>query len=103
MKRLYSAMSKKNTVTLGEAIQEMVKTFKLGPKINEASVKMLWPKLMGAPIARYTTDISLNGNKLYIHISSAALKNELQYSRDKVRSLLNQELGADVIKDVFIL
>ena len=39
---------------------------------------------------------------LYISILSAPLKHELSYAKDKIRDLMNAELGEDFIKDVVI-
>jgi predicted nucleic acid-binding Zn ribbon protein len=57
---------------------------------------------MGAMIARHTSNISLRKGKLYLKIESAALKQELTYSKDKIKEIFNKELGENVITDVLI-
>ena len=91
-----------NNVTLKEALDQMVKDLKLKPKLDEARIKTCWLELMGKPIAKYTTEVSLKRGKLYVKIESAALKQELSFSRDKIKDLFNRELGEDIIKDVLI-
>ena len=93
---------RKNAVTFKEAIDLMVKEFKLRQGIDEIRIKELWGKLMGNMIARNTGEISLRKGKLYLKIESAALKHELKYSKEKIRDLFNKELGDNVITDVVI-
>jgi hypothetical protein len=53
-------------------------------------------------IANHTKEIQLRGDKLYITIDNQTLKNELFYSKDKIKDILNIELKEVVIKEVFI-
>lgn len=92
----------KNNVTLKDALEMMVKELKLKPRIDEVRIREEWVKLMGAPIAKYTQNISLKDGKLYIKVTSAALQHELSYSRGKIIELFNKELGEDIIKEVII-
>ncbi len=95
-------MRDKNNVTLGEALDKMVRDLKLTAGMNEVRIKSKWKELMGAPIARHTSSISFKSGKLYIHVTNAALKNELFYSRDKIKELFNKELGEEVVQSVIL-
>lgn len=89
-----------NQVTLSEAIDAFLRNPRIRAGVDEARVKQLWAQLMGPAIARYTTDIQLHRERLTLTISSAPLKNELFYSREKIKELLNRELGHEAIKQV---
>ena len=93
----------RNSVTISQALDLMIRELKLQPKLDEARIQQAWKRLMGEPIARYTKSIYLKNNKLFLKIDSPALKNELFYSRDKIKELLNEELQFDTIHDVIIL
>jgi hypothetical protein len=95
-------MKHKNSVTLGQALAMMVEELKLKPKLDEVRIRDGWIKLMGKPIAKYTQNISLSNGKLYIKVESAALQNELFYSREKIKELFNRELGEAVIHEVIV-
>ncbi len=95
-------MKKKNDVSLQEAMQAMIQEYQLAPQLNETRIKMLWNKLMGKTIVTYTSNIAVRKNILYLTIISAPLKQELSYAKDKIRSLLNEEMGEEYIKDVVI-
>ena len=95
-------MRTKNDITIGKALDMMIDDLKLRSKINESRIRDGWAEIMGKPIAKYTSSVSLRDGKLYIKIDSAALKQELNYSRDKIRELFNKEFGDNVVKDVVI-
>jgi len=95
-------MRRKNEVSLGEAINQMVDEFKLRAKLDESRVKDNWPVLMGKTIAKYTESVTMKEGKLYVKINSAPLKQELSYSRDKIKEIFNAELGNETIREVFI-
>jgi len=95
-------MKQKNDYSLAEAMQAMIKEYRLGSQLNEMRVKSLWASLMGKTINTYTSQIMVRKGVLYISILSAPLKHELSYAKDKIRDLMNAELGEDFIKDVVI-
>lgn len=80
----------------------MVKDLRLKSGIDEIRVQEEWHKIMGAPISKYTKEISLKKGKLYVKVESAPLKQELSYSRDKIKELFNKELGEEIIREVII-
>jgi hypothetical protein len=41
-------------------------------------------------------------NVLYLSIISAPLKQELSYSKDKIKAMINRELGEEYLEDVVI-
>ncbi|HWB64478.1 MAG TPA: DUF721 domain-containing protein [Chitinophagales bacterium] len=92
----------KNEVTIGQAIDMMIGNLKLQGKLDESRIKDAWPLLMGGPIAKHTSSVSFKDGKMYVKVELPALKQELGYSREKIRDLFNAELGRQVIKDVFI-
>jgi predicted nucleic acid-binding Zn ribbon protein len=93
---------RKNAVTIKEAIEMMVREYKLSPKLNESKIRESWPTVMGAMIARHTSNIALRQGKLYLKIESPALKHELTYSKEKIKEIFNKELGENVIREVLI-
>lgn len=95
-------MKKKNDLSLQDAMKDMIHELRIGPQLSETRVKSLWEELMGKTISTYTSNIAVRKNVLYLTILSAPLKQELSYGKDKIRKLLNEELGEDFIKEVVI-
>ena len=95
-------MRNKNDITIGQALDNMITELGLKGKLDESRIKDMWVQVIGKPIAKYTSAISLKEGKLYIKVESAALKQELSYSREKIKELFNKELAGPVIKDVVV-
>jgi len=95
-------MSKGNEYNFKDALQAMLKSYRLKSGLTETRVKQLWKQTMGKTISSYTRDIKIYRNKLFITIDSAPLREELSFGKDKIRRNLNEALGEDLIKDVII-
>ncbi len=91
-----------NETTLKEALKAMIDHYRLKGKLNQNRIKSLWTQLMGPSISGYTKDIRLYKNKLFITIDSASLRQELSYGREKIKKMLNEELGEEYIEEVII-
>ncbi|MAZ31296.1 MAG: RNA-binding protein [Flavobacteriales bacterium] len=88
--------------TIAEVIKELLKNYNITSKFNEAYVVTSWDKLMGPSVTKYTVSIEVEKRILFVRLSNAALKQELSYSKERIREMLNQEVGEEVITEVRI-
>ncbi len=95
-------MKTSNEQSLKEVLQEMVEFYKLKSKLNQTKIRQLWHQMMGKVVSNYTTDIKLRRKKLYVNISSAPLREELSFGKEKIVKMLNEELGGEYIENVII-
>ena len=68
--------------------------------LNERRLIGSWPKVMGPMIARYTKELFIKNQVLYVYLSSSVLRQELSMGRQLVVCKLNAAVGANVITDV---
>ena len=87
---------------IGEVIKELLKNYDITSKFNEAHVITSWDKLMGPSVTKYTVKIEVEKRILFVKLSNAALKQELSYARQKIKKMLNDEVGEEVLIDVRI-
>lgn len=88
--------------SLGDAMRDYLRNSPFRSQMNEYRIQDLWEKMMGKTIARYTDSIKLTGDKLIITTLAAPLKQELVYSREKIRERMNEALGEKIIREVII-
>jgi hypothetical protein len=93
-------IKKSNSQSLGEAIREMLRVYKLDRKNAEVDAIKLWPSVVGDMINRHTKNLYIKSGKLYVKIDSPALKNELLYARTKIKDSINEKAGKEVITEV---
>lgn len=96
-------MSKRHKETnLKDALVAMLDHYKLKHKYQQARIREMWPDLMGPAIAKYTTELRVYRQKLYVSISSAPLRQELSMGTEKLKELLNEALGEDYLQGVVV-
>jgi len=95
-------MSKHNEHSLKEAIEQLLKTYKLDDRLAEKRLIGSWESIMGVMIAKHTTDIYIKHQQLFVTLDSAALRNELSLAKSKIVKLLNNGAGRNVINEVIL-
>ena len=70
--------------------------------LNERRLINAWSEVMGPTIASYTRDISIKNQVLFVHLSSAVLRQELMMERKRLVQRLNEHVKAQVITDIVI-
>ena len=95
-------MKRQNDQPLKEVIAELLQSYHLKEKMNEVRLVQQWEPLFGKTISKYTDKIFVNNKKLYLHISSAPLRQEMMYSKDKMIERINEAIDKDFIREVVI-
>ena len=95
-------MKRQNEVSLKDAIHEWLDSYHLREKVNEVQLVQNWEKLFGKTIAKYTQKIFVNNKKLYLTINSAPLRQELMYSKDKLKDRINEAIEKDFILEIVV-
>ena len=83
-------------------LNELIEKSNLKKGILELKVREAWSKALGSNIDKYTSKITLKKASLYVTITSAPLKQELNYENKKVINLLNEHLGDNIISKIII-
>ena len=97
--------SKKNITEpkkINKILDLFVKKSKLKNGLNQIKVKQAWEKSFGLNINKYTTEIKLKNSTLIVNLSSAPLKEELNYEKEKILKILKKEIGEEIIKKIII-
>ena len=91
-----------NENSIADILKEIIEKNKLQPGIDEVVVKDAWKSLMGNGVNSYTRNVILKNGTLYVELTSAVLREELTYGKDKIIKLINDELRRDVVKNVVL-
>ncbi|MBP7389914.1 MAG: DUF721 domain-containing protein, partial [Chitinophagales bacterium] len=82
-------MRKGNEQPIKDVISEMLSSYHIKDKLAEVDIVQQWEKLMGKLIAKNTQKLYIKDKKLFLHIESSALKQELTYSKSKIIEIIN--------------
>ena len=91
-----------NESTIGDVLSEIIQVNKLQGGIDDVGVKDAWKNLMGNGVNTYTKNVVLKGSTLYVELTSSVLRQELQYGKDKIIKMINEELKREVVKEVVL-
>jgi predicted nucleic acid-binding Zn ribbon protein len=95
-------MSGSNNQSLGDAIREFLHSYHLEDKLNETKVIQSWGKVVGPMVEKHTHGLYIRNRILFVKVESAALRQELSYSRSKIIAALNKEVKSEVIEDLVL-
>ncbi|RYZ79013.1 MAG: DUF721 domain-containing protein [Proteobacteria bacterium] len=91
-----------NESPIGDVLKQIISDNKLQPGMDQVAIKEAWFHLMGNGVKSYTRNVVLKGSTLYVELTSAVLREELSYGKTKIVSMMNEEMGREVVKDVVL-
>lgn len=93
-------MRRNEAEPIGKLIQHYLRQESLETPLNELRLVNAWPDVLGPVVAAYTGRLFVRNQVLYVHLTSAALRQELVMGRDMLVRNLNEHVGAQVITDI---
>ena len=96
------AKRRNQNLNMGDALNEFIKENKLQKGIDKVDARDAWERLMGNGVNNYTTQVELKNDTLFVSLSSSVLRQELSMGKSKIISMLNEELGKDLVKKLIL-
>ncbi|GEC79237.1 DUF721 domain-containing protein [Flavobacterium aquatile] len=91
-----------NESSISEVLQQFIQVNRLEAGMDKIDVEQAWKNLMGNGVNSYTQEVILKGTTLYVKLTSAVLREELSYGKQKIIDMLNEELRKEVVKDLIL-
>ena len=89
------------------SVKEILNSFfnqkQISQGVFNSKVGIAWKNTAGKQFSKYTKDVYLRKNTLYIKVSNPMLKEEISYSKNKIIELINSELKKDIIEKIVLL
>ena len=92
-----------NLSTVGESLEQLLKTYRIQNKFDATRLTSSWGRLMGDPIAKRTKRLFMKDRKLFVELSSAPLKHELTLSKRMILDIFYQEFGEKMVDDIVFI
>ena len=93
-------MSRNDAEQIGEMIRKFFRQNGLESPLNEYRLVQAWKYVVGPAIARYTSNLYIKNQILYVHLTSSVLRQELMMGRELLVRNLNKQVGAQVIVNI---
>ena len=88
--------------SIGKVLDQIVNSEALKTGITNTRVKDLWFELLGSHMTNYTDKVLLKGNTVIVSLNNAALREELSYGKEKIRKMMNEQLGSELLKKIVL-
>ena len=88
---------------MGEAIRELLNSYRINTRFDEAQLVGSWERLAGRPIAKRTKKISIRNRVLFVELDSPSMKHEFSLHKTQVLELFKKEFGTDIITDIVVM
>lgn len=72
----------------------------LTDSLNEQRASAAWADVVGPSINRYTTRRYVDHGVMHVYMTSAPLKNELGFVRDRLIEAINRQVGTETVKEI---
>ena len=96
-------MKRQNTQSVESVLKLLFQDPQYATKLGEARVVELWPEVAGEASSRRTTQLYVKNRKLFVRVSSPALKSNLQMQISVMTAALNEKAGVEVIDTIVLL
>lgn len=91
-----------NESPISDVLKAFIENNKLQSGMDKIDVEKAWKDLMGNGVNTYTKEVILKGTTLYVTLTSAVLREELSHGKQKIMTMLNDELRKDVVKELVL-
>ena len=95
-------MKKHNDQPIRDVLGDFKQQYKHKRKLDRSRAEQIWKEKMPTTIVNYTRDLKLIGSRLYLQVTSAPLREQLSFERDKIREMFNREMQEEVVTEVII-
>ena len=93
-------MKRNKTEQVGDVIRRLLRQEGLEAPLNEYRLIEAWKEVVGEIIARYTRQLYIKNQTLYVHFTSSVLRQELFMRRKELVHDLNKDVVSQVIVNI---
>lgn len=93
-------MFKRDVKNIKDLILKNLRAQGLETPLQQKRLIDAWPMIAGEFVSRYTSDVTIRNQTLYVHLTSPALRADLSMRRAELTKKLNDYVGSQVIADI---
>lgn len=96
-------MKRKKAEPVGDVVLSLLRQQGLEAPLNEYRLIQSWTDVMGPAIERYTRNVFIRNQTLFVQLASPVLRQELSMQKRELVQRLNTHVRAQVITDITFL
>jgi len=88
---------------VSDAIRELLNSYQLTSKFDEANLINSWEKIVGKPIAKRTKKVFIRNKVLFVEFDSSSMKHDFALHKAHIVELLKKEFGDQVVTEIIVM
>lgn len=93
-------MKRQKPQSVGDVLRDLLEETALKNRMDELKAADLWPAIVGREIARLSGKPFVKNGVMQIGVPNASLRQELHINRSRLRELINQNFGKEIITEI---
>ncbi|MBQ4034292.1 MAG: DUF721 domain-containing protein [Paludibacteraceae bacterium] len=93
-------MKRTNMEMAGNVLKQFLESTTIGSNMSQQEAVLLWPKVAGEAIAKYTQNVSIYNGTLFVQLKSSIAADAIRTRQQELVEKMNQELGASIVKEI---
>ena len=93
-------MERHSPQSVGDVLRNLLEETSLQNRMDELKAIDLWDKIVGSNIASLTSKPFVKNGLMQIGVPNASLRNELHINRSRLRQLINDNFGKEIITEI---
>jgi predicted nucleic acid-binding Zn ribbon protein len=89
--------------SVGQAIRDLLNSYKLTSRFDEATLINSWERIAGKPIAKRTKKLYIRNKVLFVELDSPSMKHDFSLHKSQVLDLFKKEFGPNIITDIIAM
>ncbi|MCH5241997.1 MAG: DUF721 domain-containing protein [Muribaculaceae bacterium] len=86
--------------SVGDVLRDLLEQTSLQNRMDELKAADMWKRVAGNAIANLTGKPNVKNGVMYIGVPNASLRNELHMNRTRLREIINQNIGKEIITEI---
>ncbi len=92
-----------DSYSVKEIMQRFIKENNLSKGMQKIKAEEIWNQMMGPGVANHTSAVKLQNKTLIVHLTSAVLREELSYGKEKIIKMINEEFGDEIVSKLLLM
>ena len=93
-------MERREPESVADVLRNLLEETSLQDRMDELKAAAIWSKIVGPGLAQQTSKPYVNKGVMSVGVPNASLRNELTMNRTRLRELINQNIGKEIISEI---
>jgi predicted nucleic acid-binding Zn ribbon protein len=89
--------------SVGDAIRNLLNSYNLTTRFDEANLLNSWERLVGKPIAKRTKKLYLKNKVLFVEFDSPTMRHDFEFHKAHVLEVFKKEFGDGIITGIIAM